>query len=73
MILKKLHMNSFFKNKKSIKVLTLVLFLIILFVTKNSFAQQDPQYSQYMFNHIVINPGYAGSKDVLSVTAQIRT
>jgi type IX secretion system PorP/SprF family membrane protein len=72
MILKKLYMNSFFKNNKSIKVLTLVLFLIILFFTKNSFAQQDPQYSQYMFNHIVINPGYAGSKDVLSVTAQIR-
>lgn len=35
-------------------------------------AQQDPQYSQYMFNHVVINPGYAGSKHALSGTAVIR-
>ena len=31
-------------------------------------AQQDPQYSQYMFNTLAINPAYAGSRDVLSVT-----
>jgi type IX secretion system PorP/SprF family membrane protein len=29
-------------------------------------AQQDPQYSQYMFNQLVINPAYAGSKEALS-------
>jgi len=29
-------------------------------------AQQDPQYSQYMFNQIGINPAYAGTRDVLS-------
>jgi len=42
-----------------------------LFLNKLS-AQQDPQYSQYMFNHVVINPGYTGSKDVLSATVQLR-
>ena len=31
-------------------------------------AQQDPQYSQYMFNTLAINPAYAGSRDVLSIT-----
>lgn len=36
------------------------------------YAQQDPQYSQYMFNHVVINPAYAGSKDVISTTLQAR-
>jgi type IX secretion system PorP/SprF family membrane protein len=30
------------------------------------YAQQDPQYSQYMFNQVGINPAYAGTKDVLS-------
>lgn len=31
-------------------------------------AQQDPQYSQYMFNRVLINPAYIGSKDVPSIT-----
>ncbi len=35
-------------------------------------AQQDPQYSQYMFNQLVINPAYAGSKDALSAVADVR-
>lgn len=30
-------------------------------------AQQDPQYTQYMYNMNVINPAYAGSKDNLSI------
>ena len=29
-------------------------------------AQQDAQYSQYMFNPLAINPAYAGSRDVFS-------
>jgi len=35
-------------------------------------AQQDPLYSQYMFNTLAFNPGYAGSADVLSVMALSR-
>ena len=31
------------------------------------FAQQDPQYTQYMYNMNVVNPAYAGSKESLSV------
>lgn len=30
-------------------------------------AQQDPLYTQYMFNTLSINPGYAGSREVLSL------
>ncbi len=32
-------------------------------------AQQDPQYSQYMFNQMAVNPGYAGSHDAICVSA----
>jgi type IX secretion system PorP/SprF family membrane protein len=32
-------------------------------------AQQEVMYSQYMFNTMAINPAYAGSRDVLSLTA----
>ena len=31
-------------------------------------AQQDPQYSLNMFNHLSTNPGYAGSNDAICVT-----
>jgi len=32
-------------------------------------AQQDPQYSQYMFNHMAVNPGYTGSHDAICLNA----
>ncbi|HEY1039091.1 MAG TPA: type IX secretion system membrane protein PorP/SprF [Bacteroidia bacterium] len=36
------------------------------------FSQQDPQYSQYMFNQVIINPAYIGSKDGIQITALTR-
>ena len=35
-------------------------------------AQQDPQYSQYMFNHMAINPGYAGINEAVCLNAAHR-
>lgn len=37
-----------------------------------SYAQQDPMYTQYMFNMLGVNPAYAGSRNVLSVTGLYR-
>jgi type IX secretion system PorP/SprF family membrane protein len=34
--------------------------------TERAFAQQDPQFSQYMFNPLNMNPGYAGSRGVMN-------
>ncbi len=36
-------------------------------VISNADAQQDPHYTQYMYNMNVMNPAYAGSKENLSV------
>ncbi len=36
-------------------------------------AQQDPMYTHYMYNTLVINPAYAGSRDALTVTALHRS
>lgn len=47
--------------------------LLGLGVTSVGFAQQDPQYTQYMYNHANINPAYAGSLDALTVYGQYRT
>lgn len=38
-----------------------------------AFAQQNPQYNQYMFNHLIVNPAYAGSKDQLSAVVLHRS
>lgn len=48
--------------------------LIIAFVGLNLFlkAQHPPMLSQYMFNGLVINPAYTGSRDVLSLTGVYR-
>ncbi|MGZ3920006.1 MAG: PorP/SprF family type IX secretion system membrane protein [Bacteroidia bacterium] len=35
-------------------------------------AQQDPQYNLYQFNQMIINPAYAGARDVLAVVASVR-
>jgi type IX secretion system PorP/SprF family membrane protein len=32
-------------------------------------AQQDPQFTHYMYNTLSVNPAYAGSRDVLNISA----
>ena len=54
------------------KLSLLVLLVGVLWVDIVS-AQQDPQYTQYMYNMNVVNPAYAGSKESLSMTALYRT
>ena len=46
------------------KIFLLNALLILVFATSN--AQQDPHYTQYMYNMNVVNPAYAGSKEQLS-------
>jgi type IX secretion system PorP/SprF family membrane protein len=48
-----------------------LLFLALLFIGEVN-AQQDAQYTQYMFNTISVNPAYAGSRGQLSVAALYR-
>ena len=44
-------------------------FLIPLYhIPYTSLAQQDAQYSQYMFNQLALNPAYAGSRDVFATS-----
>ncbi|NAS11820.1 type IX secretion system membrane protein PorP/SprF [Flavobacteriaceae bacterium R33] len=53
------------------KGLMAALFLIGV-VVHGLFAQQDAQYTQYMFNTMSVNPAYAGSRGQLSVAALYR-
>ncbi|TPE40297.1 type IX secretion system membrane protein PorP/SprF [Pontibacter mangrovi] len=43
--------------------------LLALLLTTAASAQQNPQYSQYIFNSMSINPAYTGSKNVLNINA----
>jgi len=47
--------------------------MLMLFASEMVKAQQDAQYTQYMYNTIVVNPAYAGSRGVLSFTGLYRT
>lgn len=40
---------------------------ILLFVNISVFAQQDAQYTNYMYNTISVNPAYAGSRGIMSI------
>ena len=51
----------------------LLLFLITFCATLTINAQQDPQYTQYMYNTMSVNPAYAGSKGYFSAVALSRT
>lgn len=39
----------------------------------STYGQQEPQYTQYMYNPTVINPAYAGSKGYTSIYGLYRT
>jgi len=48
-----------------------IIFLLLLAIEMH--GQQDPQYTQYMYNMNVINPAYAGSRENLSFGMLYRT
>lgn len=57
---------------KHFNVTVLILLVLGLF-TNTAKAQQDAQFTQYMYNTLSINPAYAGSRDVLSFLGLYRT
>lgn len=56
--------------KKFIKINLIVLVLLSF---GSTFAQQLPQFTQYMYNTISINPAYAGSRETLSLVGLHRS
>ena len=56
------------------KILNKITFAVALSITCFSAnAQQDAMYTHYMYNTLMVNPGYAGSRDALTVTALHRS
>ncbi len=51
----------------------LFIIYILFLVGASTYAQQEPQYTQYMYNPTAINPAYAGSKGNTSLFGLYRT
>ncbi len=51
----------------------ILLIFVLIFSTAGIYAQQDAQFTQYMYNTININPAYAGSRGALSIFGLHRT
>lgn len=51
----------------------IILFSLMTLLAPALHAQQDPVVSQYMFNGLLLNPAYAGSKEYFSTTMLCRT
>ncbi len=49
-----------------------ILVLALIGLVSAAQAQQDPQYSQFMYNKLPINSAYTGGRDVLSIRALYR-
>ena len=49
---------------KNIQLISIAVLSLVFHIT---YAQQDAQYTQYMYNTISVNPAYAGSRGVMSV------
>jgi type IX secretion system PorP/SprF family membrane protein len=52
---------------------TKILFSVLMFTALTTYAQQDAQFTQYMYNTVNVNPAYAGSRGVMSIFGLHRT
>lgn len=50
-----------------------IAFVVLLLVTLHSNAQQEPNFTQYLYNMNILNPAYAGTKDAISLGFQGRS
>ncbi|WP_405608141.1 type IX secretion system membrane protein PorP/SprF [Polaribacter sp. Asnod1-A03] len=57
--------NHKFKNRY---LPYLIYILLITFLSKTTYAQQAPHYTQYLYNMEVLNPAFVGSKSDLSIS-----
>ncbi|MBA4746976.1 type IX secretion system membrane protein PorP/SprF [Muricauda sp. TY007] len=59
-------------EKKMFKGKMQWLFVLFLLGVASIYAQQDAQYTQYMYNTVSVNPAYAGSRGHLSIAGLYR-
>jgi type IX secretion system PorP/SprF family membrane protein len=63
---------EFFIKPRRSRRLVMFMSLAGLFFSSFVYAQQEPQFTLNMFNHMAVNPGYAGLRDAITVTGLMR-
>ncbi len=66
-------MEAITKKLRFIRVLLVIAWTLSVSLITKSTAQQDPQFTQYMFNTLSVNSAYAGQRDGLSMVGLNRT
>lgn len=51
----------------------IIVAMVLTLGSLTTYAQQSPMYTHYMYNTLMVNPAYAGSRDALTVTALHRS
>ena len=46
---------------------TIKYIIVMMLISASGFAQQNAPYSQYIFNELIINPAYAGTKQLINL------
>ena len=70
------YVNDKKKKKRKISIIMKIKQIILLagiLLGMQLHSQQDPMYTQYMFNMLSVNPAYTGSKDAISILGLHRT
>lgn len=60
------------KAKINTTLSKLIIGLALVFLPKQITAQQSPEYTQYMYNTMMVNPGYTGSTGALEANLLLR-
>ncbi|PKB18979.1 type IX secretion system membrane protein PorP/SprF [Flavobacterium sp. 5] len=56
-----------------IKTYNQIIAILMLLMVNSFYGQQDPQYTQYMYNTMSVNSAYAGSAGHMTITGLYRT
>lgn len=51
----------------------IIMGMVLAFGSMTIYAQQAPMFTHYMYNTLSVNPGYAGSRDALTITGLHRS
>ena len=54
------------------KLFLLIAVLVVVFAGQTCHGQQDPLFTQYLYNMQLVNPAYAGSREALTVSSLSR-
>lgn len=69
-LLNRINKNKIIQMKNTVIKIAMLCLITVQYVT--SYAQQEPQYTQFMYNKLPINAAYTGARDVLSIRALYR-